>query len=92
MIPQSYIDAWRSEAPWSSDLQVEQDLVLARAVAELFGDDRARELVAMRRVCSGQLSLRPSANSDVLWQIYGAWQGKNPAARPAHKLGGEALG
>lgn len=48
MIPQSYIDAWRSEAPWSSDLQVEQDLVLARAVAELFGDDRARELVAMR--------------------------------------------
>ena len=48
MIPQSYIDAWRSEAPWSSDLQVEQDLVLARAIAELFGDERARELLAMR--------------------------------------------
>lgn len=48
MIPQSSIDAWRAMAPWSSDLQVEQDLVVARAVAELFADDHIRELVAMR--------------------------------------------
>lgn len=48
MIPQSSIDSWRTIAPWSSDLQVEQDLVVARAMAELFGDDRMRELVAMR--------------------------------------------
>lgn len=33
MIPQSFIDAWRKSAPWSSDLHVEQDLVLARALA-----------------------------------------------------------
>lgn len=39
MIPQSFIDAWRESAPWSSDLQVEQDLVVSRAVAELFADD-----------------------------------------------------
>jgi predicted nucleotidyltransferase component of viral defense system len=48
MIPQSSIDEWRSVAPWSTDLQVEQDLVVARAVAELFHDDSMRELVAMR--------------------------------------------
>lgn len=48
MIPQSSIDYWRSKSPWSSDLQVEQDLVLSRAVVEIFADDELRELVAMR--------------------------------------------
>jgi predicted nucleotidyltransferase component of viral defense system len=48
MIPQSFIDAWRETAPWGSDLQVEQDLVVSRAVAELFGDPGMHELVAMR--------------------------------------------
>jgi predicted nucleotidyltransferase component of viral defense system len=48
MIPQSFIDAWRDQAPWSSDLQVEQDLVVSRAVAELFSEPELHELVAMR--------------------------------------------
>ncbi len=48
MIPQSSIDAWREAAPWSSDLQVEQDLVVSRAVAELFADAGLHELLAMR--------------------------------------------
>ncbi len=48
MIPQSAIDEWRAVAPWGSDLQVEQDLIVARAIAELFGDDRMKQLVAMR--------------------------------------------
>ena len=47
MIPQSAIDEWRA-APWGSDLQIEQDLVVSRAVTELFGDERIRQLVAMR--------------------------------------------
>ncbi len=48
MIPQSSIDEWRAVAPWSTDLQVEQDLVVSRAVAELFADENMRELMAMR--------------------------------------------
>lgn len=48
MIPQSYIDAWRNTAPWSNDLQVEQDLVLSRAVAELFASAEVSQLFAMR--------------------------------------------
>ena len=48
MIPQSSIDAWRATAPWTRDLQVEQDLIMTRAVAELFADDRVRERVAVR--------------------------------------------
>lgn len=48
MIPQSFIDSWRLTAPWSSDLQVEQDLVVSRAVAELYSDECMNELAAMR--------------------------------------------
>ncbi|MBZ0184744.1 MAG: nucleotidyl transferase AbiEii/AbiGii toxin family protein, partial [Candidatus Obscuribacterales bacterium] len=48
MIPQSFIDAWRETAPWSSDRQVEQDLVVSRAVAELFADADLHELLALR--------------------------------------------
>lgn len=36
MIPRAYITAWRAHAPWSTDAQVEQDLVLSRAIVEVF--------------------------------------------------------
>jgi len=36
VIPRAFIDAWRSHAPWRSDAQVEQDLVICRVVAEIF--------------------------------------------------------
>ena len=38
MIPQAHITAWRATAPWADDAQVEQDLVLSRAVVEIFAD------------------------------------------------------
>ncbi|MEN6633919.1 MAG: nucleotidyl transferase AbiEii/AbiGii toxin family protein, partial [Candidatus Polarisedimenticolia bacterium] len=33
MIPFDYITEWRSQAPWTADAQVEQDLVVSRALA-----------------------------------------------------------
>ncbi len=36
MIPRAHITTWRAHAPWASDAQVEQDLVLSRAVVEIF--------------------------------------------------------
>lgn len=48
MIPQAHITAWRSVAPWPDDAQVEQDLVLSRAVAELFADLELSEKIALR--------------------------------------------
>ena len=36
MIPQAHITAWRETAPWADDAQVEQDLVLSRAVVDMF--------------------------------------------------------
>ena len=48
MIPQAHITAWRATAPWPDDAQVEQDLVLSRAVVELFGDGDLSNLIALR--------------------------------------------
>ena len=36
MIPRANITAWRSHAPWPSNEQVEQDLVLSRALVAMF--------------------------------------------------------
>lgn len=36
MIPRAHITAWRTRAPWPSNEQVEQDLVLSRALVAIF--------------------------------------------------------
>ena len=36
MIPQTAITAWRNVAPWASIDQIEQDLILSRAICELY--------------------------------------------------------
>ena len=36
MIPKDYITAWRAQAPWRLDAQIEQDLVISRAIVDLF--------------------------------------------------------
>jgi predicted nucleotidyltransferase component of viral defense system len=48
MIPRAALTAWRANAPWALDTQVEQDLVIARAVVELFRDSEVGRLVAFR--------------------------------------------
>ncbi len=48
MIPKAYIDAWRSVAPWNESSQVEQDLVLSRAVVEIFSNEFLKEHLAFR--------------------------------------------
>ena len=48
MIPKAYIDAWRSVAPWNESSQVEQDLVISRAVVEIFSNDFLKEHLAFR--------------------------------------------
>lgn len=36
MIPQAHIQAWREHAPWPNPAQVEQDLIICRALCDLF--------------------------------------------------------
>lgn len=48
MIPRANITAWRAQAPWAIDEQVEQDLVLSRALSEIFARPALREMLAFR--------------------------------------------
>src|SRR5690606_30047680 len=48
MIPRRYITEWKANAPWPTDAQVEQDLVIERALVALFSDPFLKEHVAFR--------------------------------------------
>ena len=48
MIPQRYIEEWKLQAAWPTDAQVEQDLIIARALVEIFSDDFLRSSLAFR--------------------------------------------
>lgn len=48
MIPQAYIAEWSLRAPWPTDEQVEQDLVISRALVELFSDGFLAARLAFR--------------------------------------------
>lgn len=48
MIPQAYLSEWRQHAPWPSESQVEQDLVISRALVEIFSDEELATKLAFR--------------------------------------------
>ena len=48
MIPKPYIAEWQNHAPWKDFGQVEQDLIISRALVEIFSDDFLRENLAFR--------------------------------------------
>lgn len=48
MIPADFITEWRSRAPWADSSQVEQDLVISRALVELFTHPRVAGSLAFR--------------------------------------------
>lgn len=48
MIPQAYITEWSNQVPWQSNEQVEQDLVICRALVEIFSDEWLASSLAFR--------------------------------------------
>jgi predicted nucleotidyltransferase component of viral defense system len=48
MIPRDYISEWRAHAPWVQDIQVEQDLVICRALVEIFTHPVLSKALAFR--------------------------------------------
>ncbi len=48
MIPRDYIIAWRTRVPPFDDTQVEQDLVISRALVEIYSVSQLRESLAFR--------------------------------------------
>lgn len=48
MIPRANITAWRTHAPWPSNEQVEQDLVLSRVLVALYNNSKIAGQVVFR--------------------------------------------
>lgn len=48
MIPLRYINEWRNFVPWQADAQIEQDLVICRALVEIFNNPFLKNAVAFR--------------------------------------------
>lgn len=62
MIPRRYIEEWREYAPWPENGQVEQDLIIERAIVEIFSDPFLNENLAFRGgTALHKLFLKPQA-------------------------------
>ena len=48
MIPNAYIQAWSATAPWPDPRQIEQDLIICRALCDLFNAPALKDKVAFR--------------------------------------------
>ena len=48
MIPNAYTQAWSAKAPWPDARQVEQDLIICRALCELFNTPALKGRIAFR--------------------------------------------
>lgn len=48
MISRRYIEEWKTYAPWPENAQVEQDLIIERALIEIFSDELLKENLAFR--------------------------------------------
>ena len=48
MIPAQNIVAWGSLVPWTDPRQIEQDLIISRALVEIFSDPMLREALRFR--------------------------------------------
>jgi len=48
LIPLDFVTEWRRTAPWIDDVQVEQDLIISRALVEIFGIAQVASALAFR--------------------------------------------
>lgn len=62
MIPRDFITEWRAQAPWVQDYQVEQDLIISRALVEIFSNPVLAQSLAFRGgTALYKLHLKPAA-------------------------------
>lgn len=48
MIPRNFITEWKGHVPWANDSHIEQDLVISRALTEIFGNSTLASQMAFR--------------------------------------------
>lgn len=60
MIPQNFITKWSVSSPWAENKQVEQDLIICRALCSIYNDEFLAEHLAFRGgTALGKLYLSP---------------------------------
>ena len=65
MIPHDYITEWRQHVPWIQDAQVEQDLIISRALIEIFSLQILADSLAFRGgTALYKLHLQPARYSE----------------------------
>ena len=65
MIPHDYITEWRVHAPWVQDFQVEQDLIICRALVAIFAHPLLAKSLAFRGgTALYKLHLKPARYSE----------------------------
>lgn len=87
MIPRDFITEWRDQAPWVADRQVEQDLVISRALVELFSRSAIANALAFRGgTALYKLHFRPAARySEDIDLVQTAPSGIGPALDAIHE-------
>lgn len=48
MIPPMHLAQWRTKAPWGPDSQIEQDLILTKALIQIYSDTYLKDAFALR--------------------------------------------
>ncbi len=62
MIPENFIEKWRKKAKWQTLAQVEQDLIISRALVDLYSNDHIKNALVFRGgTALNKLFLKPAA-------------------------------
>jgi hypothetical protein len=70
MIPEAFIVEWRAHTRWATDDQIEHDLVLSRALVQVFSDPLIASSLALR------------VGRDLIARLPGEpWKGQTPRRR-----------
>ncbi|MDZ4709054.1 MAG: hypothetical protein SH818_11705 [Saprospiraceae bacterium] len=74
MIPQAYITEWANQVSWQTNEQVEQELVICRALVEIFSDEWLASSPAFRggtAIDKLYLQTQPAIQRILIWYKYG---------------------
>lgn len=62
MIPEIYVEQWRLHAPWRNLAMIEQDLIVSRALIELFNQPKVKSSLVFRGgTALNKLYIKPPA-------------------------------
>src|ERR1700737_477272 len=62
MIPEVFVENWKKSVPWQTLLQVEQDLIISRALVGLYNDSYIKDALVFRGgTALNKLFIKPPA-------------------------------